>query len=269
METFFVLFFFFIAPAITLFVVLACKRRRKKKTGPRNKPTANNSNKKVRFLRPVHHPLPVVHKRSSGYDFAGYYDNEIFYEKISCRDYLTYKLLSLKAEINQAINDFEEEQNWIKEQQIEAEKRLNDPAENGKLPSSYSLSSPREFYINVKLHLLDSRGVKRESKEERFNAETIRQIQEELSDKDGDHYRNPEIWEALCRVERGKVTNKIRFAIYERDDYRCQKCHAESYDLEIDHIVPIAKGGKSTVDNLQTLCHRCNVEKGVRTERWI
>lgn len=33
-------------------------------------------------------------------------------------------------------------------------------------------------------------------------------------------------------------------------------------DLEIDHIKPIAKGGKSTPDNLQTLCRRCNRMKG-------
>ncbi|MBO5777220.1 MAG: HNH endonuclease [Clostridia bacterium] len=36
--------------------------------------------------------------------------------------------------------------------------------------------------------------------------------------------------------------------------------------LEIDHIKPIAKGGKTTIDNLQTLCHDCNVKKGATYE---
>ncbi|MDD3841546.1 MAG: HNH endonuclease [Bacilli bacterium] len=54
----------------------------------------------------------------------------------------------------------------------------------------------------------------------------------------------------------------MRFAIYQRDHYRCQKCGRQTNDLEVDHIVPIAKGGKSTYDNLQTLCHRCNSAKG-------
>ena len=268
METF-LIFFFFVAPLAVLLPILMRRRRRRRKYYSKKKPNGQYHAKKARLFRPAHHPLPVVHKKSTGYDLAGYYDNEIFYEKISCRDYLTYKLLSLQTEISQAISEFEEEQNWIKEQQLDTEKSQSESTENKKFPSSYSLSSPREFVINVKLHLLDSRGVKRESKEERFNAEAIRRIQEELNNKDGERYRNPEIWEALCRVERGKITNKIRFAIYERDGHRCRKCHAESYDLEIDHIVPIAKGGKSTIDNLQTLCHRCNVEKGVRTERWI
>ncbi|WP_294755493.1 HNH endonuclease signature motif containing protein, partial [uncultured Ruminococcus sp.] len=32
--------------------------------------------------------------------------------------------------------------------------------------------------------------------------------------------------------------------------------------LEVDHIIPIAKGGKTEANNLQTLCWRCNREKG-------
>ncbi|MBO4856796.1 MAG: HNH endonuclease [Bacilli bacterium] len=33
-------------------------------------------------------------------------------------------------------------------------------------------------------------------------------------------------------------------------------------NLEIDHIIPIARGGKTTPDNLQVLCHDCNKKKG-------
>ena len=52
----------------------------------------------------------------------------------------------------------------------------------------------------------------------------------------------------------------MRFAVYNRDGNRCQKC-GSTKDLEIDHIYPISKGGKTTFDNLQTLCHRCNMQK--------
>ena len=31
---------------------------------------------------------------------------------------------------------------------------------------------------------------------------------------------------------------------------------------EIDHIIPVSKGGLTTEDNLQTLCWRCNRSKG-------
>lgn len=56
----------------------------------------------------------------------------------------------------------------------------------------------------------------------------------------------------------------MRFEIYARDGYKCCRCgkSGQYVSLEIDHIIPISKGGKSTYDNLQTLCHQCNVEKG-------
>ena len=53
----------------------------------------------------------------------------------------------------------------------------------------------------------------------------------------------------------------MRFAIYNRDGYRCCKCGRKTNDLEIDHIMPISKGGKTHPDNLQTLCKKCNKEK--------
>ena len=87
-----------------------------------------------------------------------------------------------------------------------------------------------------------------------------------LSQRDGSFYLIPEVWEAICRVERGKVSNKMRFSIYKRDKYRCKKCKRNTNDLEIDHIIPISKGGKSTYDNLQTLCNRCNKKKGSNIE---
>ncbi|MBO4667476.1 MAG: HNH endonuclease [Bacilli bacterium] len=54
----------------------------------------------------------------------------------------------------------------------------------------------------------------------------------------------------------------MRFSIYARDGNRCRKCGRRTGDLEIDHIIPIAKGGKSTYENLQTLCKSCNKKKG-------
>lgn len=32
--------------------------------------------------------------------------------------------------------------------------------------------------------------------------------------------------------------------------------------LHVDHVVPVSRGGKSTMDNLQTLCEDCNCGKG-------
>jgi len=85
-----------------------------------------------------------------------------------------------------------------------------------------------------------------------------------LSNKRNGYFLDREMWESICRVERGKVSNKMRFSIYKRDGYRCKMCGRSdrfAY-LEIDHIKPIAKGGKSIYSNLQTLCSKCNAKKG-------
>jgi 5-methylcytosine-specific restriction endonuclease McrA len=47
----------------------------------------------------------------------------------------------------------------------------------------------------------------------------------------------------------------------ERDDFMCKLCNRGNDDgvrLEVDHIIPISKGGKTIMDNLQTLCKDCN-----------
>ncbi len=57
-----------------------------------------------------------------------------------------------------------------------------------------------------------------------------------------------------------------RWAVLKRDNYRCTKCGASpSSDhqvaLEVDHINPVTKGGGNAIENLRTLCQRCNQGK--------
>jgi len=57
----------------------------------------------------------------------------------------------------------------------------------------------------------------------------------------------------------------IRARIFERDDYTCTYCGARGTALECDHIVPVARGGDSTDDNLTTACKPCNRSKWSKT----
>lgn len=59
------------------------------------------------------------------------------------------------------------------------------------------------------------------------------------------------------------IPKTIRTQVFERDAYRCKHCGSHK-DLRADHIIPESKGGPTTVDNLQTLCVRCNSRKGTR-----
>jgi len=61
------------------------------------------------------------------------------------------------------------------------------------------------------------------------------------------------------------VTPSIRYEVLKRDGYRCQACGASAKDgarLEVDHRVPIAKGGSNHLSNLWVLCDKCNRGKG-------
>jgi HNH endonuclease len=67
--------------------------------------------------------------------------------------------------------------------------------------------------------------------------------------------------ESSLRRRREPVSREIRRMVFERDGGRCQQCGAD-FDLQYDHIIPVALGGATTVDNLQLLCGPCNREKG-------
>ena len=66
------------------------------------------------------------------------------------------------------------------------------------------------------------------------------------------------------------ISDNLRYTVLKRDRFRCVLCGrspAKSLDIElhIDHVKPVAKGGLSVLENLQTLCAQCNWGKGADT----
>ena len=61
--------------------------------------------------------------------------------------------------------------------------------------------------------------------------------------------------------ERKRLTRQMRENVFARDGRVCRACGVED-DLHIDHIQPIAAGGRSVMSNLQVLCRTCNLSKG-------
>ncbi len=66
-------------------------------------------------------------------------------------------------------------------------------------------------------------------------------------------------------MARRKLGNSVRFEIFHRDGFACQYCgrNPPSAILEIDHIMPVSKGGDDDPLNLITSCFECN--RGKRT----
>ncbi|MBT3569756.1 MAG: HNH endonuclease [Opitutae bacterium] len=54
--------------------------------------------------------------------------------------------------------------------------------------------------------------------------------------------------------------------LFERDGYRCQYCGNSfvAKELNMDHVVPRDRGGKTSWENVVTSCIRCNSRKGNR-----
>ena len=61
-----------------------------------------------------------------------------------------------------------------------------------------------------------------------------------------------------------------KLTIFKRDKWKCQACgiktqkndHLKDNAAELDHIIPMSRGGGHIKSNVQTLCRKCNGEKG-------
>ena len=87
--------------------------------------------------------------------------------------------------------------------------------------------------------------------EKQRRKELEKQVRQELIDKGmlfGDEAKRP------------PIPQEIVDAVYRRDKGRCVKC-GSTKNLQLDHIIPFSKGGATSLENLQLLCQKCNLEK--------
>ena len=62
------------------------------------------------------------------------------------------------------------------------------------------------------------------------------------------------------------INLRLRFKVFLRDHFKCCACGASpakdpAVVLHVDHIMPWSKGGETILENLQTLCSKCNLGK--------
>jgi hypothetical protein len=69
-------------------------------------------------------------------------------------------------------------------------------------------------------------------------------------------------WHRLYGVGgRPHVPDVVRLELWLRDGWSCRNCDARCGDLQVDHIIPLSRGGSEDLDNFQWLCGWCNRAK--------
>lgn len=69
--------------------------------------------------------------------------------------------------------------------------------------------------------------------------------------------------ESQRRGSVGKITTQEWKDLKAFYDYRCLCCGKQEPEirLEIDHVIPVSRGGSNMIDNIQPLCRSCNAKK--------
>ncbi|NES17468.1 MAG: HNH endonuclease [Symploca sp. SIO3E6] len=68
---------------------------------------------------------------------------------------------------------------------------------------------------------------------------------------------------------RRPIPEAIQNQVHQRANFLCEYCHASEQwqyvAFTIEHIIPLAKNGTDTLDNLALACFHCNRKKSART----
>ena len=247
--------------------------------------------KYVDFVNEHSLAIRAIKELNSKYQFSSIYpliykycyDSTRNFEKVSCKDYLIYQFhldtLSIRRIIKSRNNNISKEIDYKSKVDLTKDKLGNfdvsiEDLDEEKLRNIESIvfndlieKVNTDFYAEVHLYLTRGRMHRVvDEKKELFDLNEIRNVLKSIDSSkviDGRRFYSVEVWNSIERVERAKVSNELRQEIFERDGYTCVNCGStEKESLEIDHIQPISKGGKTEPGNLQTLCRNCNFRKG-------
>lgn len=115
--------------------------------------------------------------------------------------------------------------------------------------------------LNIEVNYQSSGGKVNESRYGKYSFDALVNIYNE--------WQNGNKYEVTKKIERKIMNDNIRYNVLKRDNYTCQICGIKAKDgakLHVDHIIPVSKGGKTVMSNLQTLCDRCNIGKSDKTD---
>lgn len=65
-----------------------------------------------------------------------------------------------------------------------------------------------------------------------------------------------------------RMEERIRQAVFERDNYTCRYCGSKEGPFHADHVYPWSKGGETSINNIVTACRHCNISKHDKVGIW-
>ena len=123
----------------------------------------------------------------------------------------------------------------------------------------------REYEIANRDRFAERRSRSRQRRDQAHKVELVergRRWRQENPDKVREYKRNRR---ARKRGNGGRVTANEWESVLDRFNGKCAKC-GSAENIHMDHVVPLAKGGRHSVDNVQPLCATCNMRKHTKTE---
>ena len=136
------------------------------------------------------------------------------------------------------------------------------------MDSIWKFVGARELDKNMKLPIADFH-FKYQSPQGRTNHTEKIILDHQLISEIIAYMKDDIAYKETMQYQRSLMTPALRKKIMKNDDYTCRYCGVSKKDhpsiqLEVDHIIPVSKGGLTEEDNLQTLCLRCNRGKGAK-----
>ncbi len=125
-----------------------------------------------------------------------------------------------------------------------------------KLFDKEKLSPVTSIKMTCNLSYTSPKGRNHYKKDFHYDADDINKKLEYI-----DEYNN---YTETKEYQRKLMTPTLRYEIMQRDGFKCVLCGRTAEDgvkLQVDHIKPVSKGGKTIKENLRTLCNECNLGK--------